>query len=101
MGLLFGTGVFFVPGVGPVVVAGHLLAVLIATLEGAAVFGGVSAIGAALFSIGVPHNSVLKYETELKAGKFLLIVHGTAEEVDHAREVLKSCHSESKESFAA
>jgi uncharacterized membrane protein len=101
MGLLFGTGVFLVPGVGPVVVAGHFLSVLVATLEGAAVFGGLSAIGGALASLGIPRDTILKYETELKAGKFLLVVHGTAADVIQAKDILRSSGAKTKDVFAA
>ena len=50
--------------------------------------GGVSALGAALASLGVPDNTVLEYETEIKVGKYMLIAHGTAAEVAQAREIL-------------
>jgi uncharacterized membrane protein len=89
-GLLFGAAVLFVPGIGPVVAAGSVVSWIIAGLEGAAVVGGLSALGAALFSVGIPKNSVIKYETSIKAGKFVLIAHGTAEEVEHARSILQS-----------
>jgi len=51
--------------------------------------GGFSALGGALMSIGIPKDSVLRYETALKADKFLLVVHGDAQEILHARELLK------------
>ncbi len=50
-------------------VASPLTMWVVGALESAAVVGGVSALGAALMSIGIPNNSVLKYETELKNGK--------------------------------
>jgi hypothetical protein len=59
-------------------------------LEGAAVFGGLGAIGAGLYSMGIPKDSVVKYETALKTDKFLLVVHGTASEVEKARSILES-----------
>ena len=59
-------------------------------LEGAVVVGGVSALGAGLFSIGVPRDSVIKYETQIKADKLVLVCHGTTEEVEKARKVLES-----------
>jgi hypothetical protein len=93
-GLLFGAAVLFVPGVGPVVAAGSLVAWIVAALEGAAVVGGLSALGAALVSFGIPHDSVVKYETSLKAGKFMLVAHGTAEEVEKARSILQSSGAE-------
>ena len=38
--------------------------------------GGLTALGAALYSIGIPKDSIVTYETALKADKFLLLVHG-------------------------
>lgn len=87
-GLLLGSAFFMIPGVGPVLVAGPLVAWIVAGLEGAAVVGGLSAVGAGLYSIGIPQNTVLQYDVALTAGKFLLIVHGTPDEVAKAREVL-------------
>ena len=87
-GLLFGSAFFAIPGIGPVLVAGPLVAWIVGALEGAAVVGGVSAIGAGLLGIGIPKDSVLKYELALKTDKFLLMVHGTAVEVEKARSVI-------------
>jgi hypothetical protein len=87
-GLLIGAAFFFVPGIGPVLVAGPLAAWIVGALEGAVVVGGLSAIGAALFSIGIPKDSVLKYDVALKANLFLLVGHGSAEEVAKARDIL-------------
>jgi hypothetical protein len=87
-GMLFGSAFFFVPGLGPLLVAGPLVTWIVGVLEGAVMMGGVSALGAALFSIGIPKNSVLQYEAKVKAGKFLLILHGTPQEVEHAKDHL-------------
>jgi len=92
-GLLFGSAFFFIPGIGPIVVGGPLVSWIIGALEGAAVVGGVSAVGAALYSIGIPKDSILKYETSLKANKFLLVVHGTVEEVEKAGQILESTNA--------
>jgi hypothetical protein len=88
-GLLFGAAFFIVPGIGPVLVAGPVAAWIVAALEGAAVVGGLSAIGAGLYSIGIPKNSILRYEVALKADQFLLIAHGAADEVAKAKETLE------------
>jgi hypothetical protein len=85
---LFASGFFLIPGIGPIVVGGPLVGSMINVLEGATISGGLSAIGAALHSIGIPKDSVLKYETYLKANKFLLVAHGTGEEVEQARNIL-------------
>jgi hypothetical protein len=87
-GLLFGSAVFAIPGLGPILVAGPLVAWIIAGLEGAAVVGGVSAVGAGLVSIGIPKDSVLKYDVALKTDKFVLVVHGSAEAVDKAKNII-------------
>ena len=86
--MLFGSAFFLVPGVGPLLVAGPLVAWIVGALEGAAVVGGFSALGAALVSIGIPKDSVLQYEASVKAGKFLLILHGTPQEVERAKDSL-------------
>ena len=48
----------------------------------------MSALGAGLSGVGIPKDSVLAYETQIKAGKFVLIAHGTPDEVDKGRSVL-------------
>lgn len=50
--------------------------------------GGVSALGAGLYSIGIPKDSVLKYESALKADKYVLVVHGVEDEVIAARRII-------------
>jgi len=65
---------------------------IVGALEGAVVMGGLSAIGAGLYSIGIPKDSVLKYETALKSDKFLLLAHGTADEVAEAKDIIQTTH---------
>jgi hypothetical protein len=89
-GWLMGAAFFFVPGLGPMLVAGPLVAGIIGALEGAVVVGGLSAIGAGLFSLGIPKDSVLELETALKADKFLVVAHGTADEVAKAKQILSA-----------
>jgi hypothetical protein len=88
-GLLFGSAFFLIPGVGPMLMAGPLVAAIVSGLENVAVVGGVSALVAALVSIGVPKSNAIEYETELVAGKFVLIVHGTKEETARAKTLLQ------------
>jgi uncharacterized membrane protein len=87
-GLLFGSAAFAIPGLGPILVAGPLVAWIVAGLEGAVVVGGVSAVGAALVSIGIPKDSVIKYEMALKTDKFMLVVHGTPDAVAKAKDII-------------
>src|SRR5271165_3147144 len=96
-GLLFGSAFFWVPGLGPLLVAGPLVSWIVGALEGALAVGGLSAIGAGLYSLGIPKDSILQYETALKAGKFVVIAHGTAEETARAREIIGRTNPESLE----
>ncbi len=87
-GLLFGSALFVIPGVGPLLVAGPLVAWIVAGLEGAVVVGGLGAIGGGLASIGIPKDSIVAYEEALKTDKYLLVAHGSAEMVDKAKDVI-------------
>ena len=91
-GLLFGAAFFAIPGIGPVLIAGPLVAWIIGALEGAVVVGGLTAVGAGLYSIGIPKDSVVKYESALKADKFILLAHGTAAQVAKARDIMQTAH---------
>ncbi len=91
--LLFGSAFFLIPGLGPLVVAGPLVQVIVSVLEGAVVVGGTSALGAGPNSIGIPQDSILQYETALKADEFLLVAHGSNQEVSRAEEILHTTGS--------
>jgi uncharacterized membrane protein len=88
-GALFGAGFFWVPGIGQVLAAGPLVTAIVGALEGAAALGGVEAIGAGLYSIGIPKDSVLQYQTALKAKKFVVVAHGTPEELARAKGIMQ------------
>jgi uncharacterized membrane protein len=87
-GLLFGSAFFWIPGLGPLLVAGPLVSWIVGALEGAALVGGLSALGAGLYGLGIPKDSILQYETAIKTGKFVLIAHGTIDDITHAKEIL-------------
>ena len=60
-GLFFGGMMLTIPAVGPVIVVGHLAAMIFGALQGAVVIGGLSAFGAALYGLGIPKNSIIEY----------------------------------------
>jgi len=91
-GLLFGSAFFMIPGLGPILAAGPVVGWIVGALESAAVVGGVSALGAGLYSLGIPKDSIVKYEAAIKTDQFLLIVHGTAAEVAKAKEIIEGTH---------
>lgn len=91
-GILFGGLYIAVPLLGPIVVVGHLTAIVAAALESAIVVGGLSALGAALYGIGIPKDSVVRYEAAIKADGFMLMLSGTPSEVERARAILQNMH---------
>lgn len=95
--LLFGSGIFLIPGIGPLLAAGPIVAWIVGALEGAALVGGVSVLGAALFSIGIPDDKIIAYETQIKAGKFVVIAHDIQSELDRAMIALEGTRHTSLE----
>ena len=87
-GFLVGAAFFWVPGIGPLVVGGPLVSWIVGALEGAVLTGGLTVLGAGLYSIGIPKDNIVQYEKLLKADKFMIIVHGTGEETAKAHDIL-------------
>ena len=86
---LFFGGIFLtLPVIGPVMVLGHLAAMVVAAVEGAILVGGVSALGAALYSNGIPKNSVIEYEESVKTNGYLVVDHGSADEMARSKVIL-------------
>ena len=89
-GLLFGSALFVIPGIGPMLVAGPMVMWIVAALENAVVVGGLSVFGAGLYSIGIPKDSVVQYEVAIKTNKYMLVVNAGAAEVEKARNIIKN-----------
>src|SRR5947208_9555757 len=70
-GLLFGSAFFFIPGIGPVLVFGPLVGWLVGALVGALVMGGLSALCAALYSVGISDDSIVECELDLMSSTLL------------------------------
>ena len=90
--LLFGSAIFMIPGLGPILAAGPVVAWIVAALEGAVEVGALGVLGAGLYSIGIPKDSIVKYEAALKTDQFLLIAHGTPAEIDKAKQIIEATH---------
>jgi uncharacterized membrane protein len=87
-GMLFSVAFLAIPVFGHIIVLGPLASMLVSGVASAAVTGGLTALGAALYSIGIPKDSIVNYETAIKADKFLLLVHGTSYEAARAEKLL-------------
>lgn len=96
-GMLFGAAMLFFPGVGYVVFAGWIASVLEGTVFG----GAIGALVGALTSIGIPRDQVVRYETAIKAGSFVLIAHGDESETKMAKDLLASTPNSGLESYSS
>lgn len=88
IGLLTGIGLFAIPGLGFLFGAGAIIGA-IGGFDLGLVAGGVGTI---LLQLGVKNDYAIKYNEQIKNGKFLLIVNGTEEEIDQAKTILKDVH---------
>lgn len=85
LGLLAGIGALAIPGLGPFIAAGPLMA----TLSGAAAGAAVGSITGALIGLGIPEIEAKKYEGKLRSGNILIAVHvADSDEEKRAKEVL-------------
>ena len=91
LGLLAGIGALAIPGVGPLIPAGPLLA----ALSGAAAGAAVSGVAGALVGMGIPEIEAKRYENRIAEGNILISVHATtSDEVRRAKEILEAAHAE-------
>ncbi len=91
LGLLAGVGMLAIPGLGPFIAAGPI----IAGLAGLGVGGAVGGFTGALIGMGIPEYEAKRYEGRLQKGGILLSVHcDTSDEISRAKEVLKNTGGE-------
>lgn len=88
-GLLVGAAFIWVPGFGPLLVAGPFAAMLLGSMEGVMAGAASGGLLGALVGWGVSKQHIIRYEEHLKGGKYLLIAHGGAEEVTRAHNILQ------------
>ncbi|HMC12010.1 MAG TPA: hypothetical protein VKH44_12000 [Pirellulaceae bacterium] len=85
LGWLAGVGALAIPGLGPLIAAGPILA----ALSGAAVGGAVGGLTGALAGLGVPEYEAKQYESKLRSGNILMCVHvDDSEEAGLVREIM-------------
>lgn len=76
------------PNIGPLKAAGPLVTWIVGALDGAAVVGGLGGQGAAMYSVGIPSDSIHKYEIAIKSSRFIVVAQGNADAVAKAEELL-------------
>lgn len=91
LGVLAGVGLLAIPGLGPFIAAGPIMA----GLAGLGVGGAVGGVTGALIGVGIPEFEAKRYEGRLQKGGILLSVHcDTSDEINRAKEVLKATGAE-------
>jgi hypothetical protein len=91
LGLLAGIGALAIPGVGPLIAAGPIMA----TLAGMGVGGTVGGVTGALVGLGIPEYEAKRYEGRVQKGGILLSVHcSTSDEVTRAKHILEGTGGE-------
>ena len=91
LGLLAGIGALAIPGVGPLIAAGPIMA----ALSGAAIGGTAGGVVGGLIGLGIPEIEAKRYEEKLKAGNYLIAVHThDGDQEDRAKEIFKNADAE-------
>jgi hypothetical protein len=98
-GLLVGAAFLILPGIGPLIIAGPLAAGVLGGIEGAlagAAFGGLTG---ALVGLGMSWDKAIRYESEVKAGKFLVTLQDDASQIERTRSLFTASKAETAEVF--
>jgi hypothetical protein len=91
LGLLAGIGALAIPGVGPFIAAGPIMA----ALAGLGVGGAVGGFAGALIGMGIPEYEAKRYEGRIQKGGILLSVHcDTSDQVKRGKEIMKNTGAE-------
>ena len=91
IGLLAGIGALAIPGVGPFIAAGPIMA----ALSGAAVGAATGGVVGGLIGLGIPEIEAKRYDEKLKKGNYLVAVHtDESEDVDRAKHIFKTAGAE-------
>ncbi|MEO5719319.1 MAG: hypothetical protein ABIR29_12235 [Chthoniobacterales bacterium] len=91
IGLLAGIGALAIPGVGPLIAAGPIMA----ALSGAAIGGATGGIVGGLIGLGIPEIEAKRYEQKLKEGNYFISVHAhDGDQEDTVREIFKAANAE-------
>jgi hypothetical protein len=88
-GLLLGAAFVWIPGFGPLLVAGPIAAMILGGIEGAAVGVAGGGLLGGLIGLGMSGRHILKYEDHIRGGRYLVIASGTSAEVSQAESILR------------
>jgi hypothetical protein len=91
LGWLAGIGALAIPGIGPFIAAGPIMA----ALAGVGVGGAVGGVTGALVGLGIPEYEAKRYEGRIQKGGILVSVHcDTSDEITHAKQIMQNTGAE-------
>src|SRR3984885_5235731 len=91
LGWIAGIGALAIPGVGPFIAAGPIMA----ALSGAAIGAAAGGIAGGLIGLGIPELEAKRYEGKIKEGNILISVHAeSSDEISRAKEIFKNAGAE-------
>jgi uncharacterized membrane protein len=90
LGFLTGAAVYWIPGFGPLIAAGHVLPSIVGALGGATTVGSAAALLGWFVDIGIEESDAHRYSDLIKEGKLLILVQGNEDTVAKAKEALSS-----------
>ena len=96
-GVLVGAAFLIVPGIGPLVIAGPLAATLLGGIEGAIVGAAFGGLAGALAGLGISKDKAIHYESQVRAGKFLVILQGDGPQIQRAKSLFTVGKAETTE----
>jgi len=89
-GLLSSIALFNIPEMGPFLAGGPVAGAIIGALEGTPVVIGLSALGSGLHIMGIPRDSVIKYERAIMNDKYLIITQGIEKDIATIKAIIKN-----------
>lgn len=93
-GVIMGWVSVWVPGLGPLLIGGPMVSLILGAHDGAAVFGPMTPLGVGLYRIGVPKDGVRRYEEAIRRGRYLLVIQGSQDQVTRAGRLLSGTVAE-------
>jgi len=93
-GLVMGWASVWVPGVGPLLIGGWMVSLMLGSSDAAAVFGRLTPLGVGLYRVGVPKTGICRYEEAVRRGRYLLVIQGSSDDVTQAGRLLSDTQAD-------
>jgi hypothetical protein len=93
-GLVMGWTSVWVPGVGPLLIGGWMVSLMLGSSDTAAVFGRLTPLGVGLYRVGIPKMGICRYEEAVRRGRYLLVIQGSPDDVTRTGRLLSDTQAD-------